>query len=62
MKWTASSVRHFMDIKDNHRDEINSMIIHNYELFKSKTENEMKVFYMAFPKIDIDHIDFMGPL
>jgi hypothetical protein len=62
IKWTANSVKHFMDIKDSHLDEINSIVTHNYNLFKTKIENEMALFCSTFPKINMNHISFLGSL
>lgn len=62
INWAVSSVKQFIDNKQQHLDEINDIVEHNYRVFVSRMENDINTFYKKFPKINLDHTELMGYL
>ena len=62
LTWAATSVKHFIENKHKHIDEINDIVEHNYRVFMSKVPSEIDNLQTKFPKIDLNHTEIFGPL
>lgn len=62
IKWAAASVKHFIDNRDKHINEIRDITNHNHNVFMNNVNQEITQFHRMFPDVNIDHTELLGNL
>jgi hypothetical protein len=62
IEWASKSVKHFIDNKHNHIDEIREITEHNFNVFMSDSKKELDKLLSMFPNLNLDDPDLFGPL